>query len=520
MLPVVLGLLQGLGCTVVPDEDYCASDEDCQQRPGGMNSVCDEVLRICEPVPPGGCRRDEQCTNPERPRCDRTRSECVPCIPLGDSSTAPECAHFSDPPRPHCIQQGGGTRCVECLTHLDCPVSRPICDGHSCRPCREHRECGPETRCDDGTDQVGKPCRNSWVCISPDDGDDLKDRAGRCASNNPRTGRVVYAQHFPVMSDRCRDNWPGTYDQPRCTIDAAVARVLEDPARLRYLRLLGTIFPAPQQPLRGRDLRLVIVGAETKSLIRATVQDTRVLFQIGDGATVVLDQIRLIQDRPDTTAIRCSSGPGLHTSLTVRRSLVLGSTTDMNAGTQPAIFSSECDTSLLNSYVGAMEEGQPGHSVGVQLVGSDQRSYQIVGNIVAGNRGPALLLSAATLKFAFNTVVGNGRPGVFGGIDCSFGMALRLAHSIVVGNSRGMGIGQFSGSCSFDRVVVWPAPLPLAQGQIGASPELDRRFHLQPTSTACLDQVPPAPDLPERDIDGDVRPQGPALDIGADELVR
>lgn len=530
--------LPGLSCLAVPDELYCANSEVCRERASQACSkdmgdeaclraaerqFCDPVKRECDLLQPGSCVTDDQCPSPATARCDTTISKCVPCMPPQDGAPSMDCFHFTNPARPYCVNERQGSICAECMGNPDCPVSRPICDGNVCRPCREHKECGPEVVCDDPTDpsgNTGKPCRNSWVCMSALDAPELKDREGRCASNSPTTGRVIYVRQ--KTNNNCRDEGPGTPDQPLCTISKGVDLALSLPNRVRYVRLLGPILEAAA-PVTWDNARLVIVGAETKFDPRTTVRDVKTLFDItGKNASIVLDQLTLMEDKPNTTAVGCkASDPG--TSLTIRRSKVRGATTAANAmGFAPAIDSNGCDTVLLLNEIGAEQAGQPAHAAGVRFQGTEGRSYRVVGNLIAGNLGQALFLGASTgAELRFNTIVGNGRgAAAFGAVGCLAGTSARIGQSIVSDNTL-TGMSQFDLNCSltFEQVVVGPAEMGAA-GADRSAPNLDpKAFRLTPQSTACIDKVTPAPGYPNRDLDGTPRPEGAALDIGAFELV-
>jgi hypothetical protein len=511
-------VLAGLSCVLVEDPEYCENDDVCERR-GGPRMVCDAIDHFCVQVREGGCTRDAHCTSPTASVCDRRQNLCVPCRVEANSPTDGQnagCSHLQGPRRPYCVKQGGGTACVECLASPDCSRERPYCEASACRPCREHRECGPDVVAHDG-----KPAKGSWVCIGPDDGEDLRPFAGQCASNAPNGGLVVYANNSPIAG-MCNDD-PGNpgYTLPKCSLDAAIQSALGSRSR-PYVRLLGADFQAAGA-IDSRNARLIIIGAETRDLPRATVRDSNnILFQISGGANVTLDQLDLLQQTPGQTAVSCQSNPGVLTRLTIRRSWIAGSSQPGdpmpgNAGVRIG----NCQFTLLQSHVGIKDKaaGQKGHGSGISIADLDGRTYRLEGNIIAGNMGPALqmdtMVAQAAVVFRFNTVADNGRrPGLFGGIACPrFNQSIPIESSIVVGNQM-KDMSQFADQCQFDKVVAGTMQKP-AQGLITEDPQLDSRYHL--TRQNPRHKARPMPGALDRDIDNEPRPPGADWDIGADE---
>lgn len=486
----------------------CGSDADCQ-GPGRPGGVCHPVIKVCMPVVQPACMGSGECDDPLRPVCDLVRGRCVPCTEADGASQ--ECSDVSGSQRPYCVNMGSGTGCVECRTSLDCPTERPICDGNACRPCEAHGECGPRVRC-----ASGEICEDSWVCIGRDDlaGGELSRLAGQCAASGESLGQVVYAR-----STGCDDGSSGfTLSSPKCTLDAAV----DDARRTRrpYIRLIADGTLDGPLPLSGAETQLVIIGAPLPQVpARAVISAEGTVFNVRDGATVVLDGIDAIQGGMGEATVSCYAA-----QLRVRSSQVRSA---VPGGVGVALR--QCPGSgVENSQIG------PGPSIGIEVVADGLEGvYTIAGDIITGNTVAAVDLRAASpadVRLPFNTIVGNGRKGGGNGIRCPTSpvqVQPVFAYSIITGNgtpSTGSEEQfQTRGNCLFDRVVVGEAVRTPAAGQVAVDPSLTPDLRLRPAGSAamecCIDQISPMDGLLQMDIDGQRRPypRDGKWDLGADE---
>jgi hypothetical protein len=454
------------------------------------------------------CASHGECGDPLRPVCDLVRGRCVPCTEADGVSQ--ECSDVSGTRQPYCVNMGSGTGCVECRTSLDCPTERPICDGNACRPCEAHGECGPRVRC-----ASGEICEDSWVCIGRDDlpGGEHARLAGQCATSGESQGQIVYAR-----STGCDDSSPGfTLNSPKCTLDAAVDEARR--TRRPYVRLIADGTLGGPQSLSGAETQLAIIGAPLPQVpARAVVSAEGTVFDVRDGAAVVLDGVDLIQGAMGSATVSCYAAQLRIRGSQVRSAVPGGS----------AVMLRQCPgSSIENSQIG------PGPSTGVEIVADGLEGvYTIAGDIITGNTVVAVDLRAAgpaDVRLSFNTIVGNGRKGGGYAIRCPLSMIpVRpvFAYSIVSGNGTPSGSEeqfQNRNNCLFDRVAVGEAVRNPAAGQVAREPLLTPELRLRPAESAamecCIDQISPMDGLLQWDIDGQRRPypRDGKWDLGADE---
>lgn len=89
--------------------------------------------------------------DPDKPFCDEQTGLCAACLTPADcdggvchpeSKTCVGCVTLGDCPAPQVCDEQTGT-CVQCIDDAGCLATEdaPICDGGTCRGCREHGEC-------------------------------------------------------------------------------------------------------------------------------------------------------------------------------------------------------------------------------------------------------------------------------------------------------------------------------------------------------------------------------------------
>jgi hypothetical protein len=168
---------------------------------------------------------------------------------------------------------------------------------------------------------------------------------------------------------------------------------------------------------------------------------------------------------------------------------------------------------------------------GISISGAQ---FDVTNCFIIGNGGGASglggvdlsqILTAGTHRLDFNTIAANLGPitiAVNTGVNCTtIGTPLVFDSNIIYGNAVNGGGQQLGGSpmCSASYSDVGPDPATGATN-INAAPMFvsaaQNNFHLMASSPA-KDVADPAATLAD-DIDGDVRPQGPRRDMGADEI--
>ncbi len=150
--------------------------------------------------------------------------------------------------------------------------------------------------------------------------------------------------------------------------------------------------------------------------------------------------------------------------------------------------------------------------------------------IYKNNAGAGVQVVSSTPKIVNNTIADNAK----GGIDCSTNGNPEIINNIITGNGRGWGIWvQQGANPTIKYNNVWGSEYGTTgpaipdqtgiNGNISTNPDfLDNDandYHLDYYSP-CMNAGDPnyAPEANETDYDGDIRPMGQRIDIGADEV--
>lgn len=362
-----------------------------------------------------------------------------------------------------------------CDDNEQCAYTTPVCDIHRsmCVSCTADAECASQTCLPDGACAVPLDV----LYVAPDGSD---------------TATCMPGDHCSLI-------------RALALIDGTKSTIRLDPARYS---LAGTL-TLPD------DLHLVGRGAV---IDRSAASSGGGVLDLAAGTSISLDYVTVQGgDGSAGFGIRC-----VNAGLALREVAIRG-----NAG--PGVVGSECALAISHAEI----SGNGGIGVSAtdgtlalarsRVMGNrgggvavTRASYDLENDIIAGNGDAASLFggvlitqinAAADHAFAFNTVARNlAAQGMAAGVLCGVVAApLTFSSSIVVDNA---GLQVDGGNCAW-------AYSDLSTDPLFVDP-LHDNFHLQIASPA-RDAADPAATLAV-DIDGDARPQGPARDMGADEI--
>lgn len=444
----------------------------------GGSCIVDESPRYCDANTP--------CMDASRPFCDvegeyrasgGARNQCIPepgCQRGRCESDAPVCDIVSE-------------TCVGCREDEDCAgfEETGVCgiDG-ACVGCGEHAQCESDA-CNPLTGQCASEDEVLYVNSTVEAG------AGDCTKSFPCDDLIrVVPLVSPTRSivRMVQGNYTGSF-----TFELASVMILADP---------GTILTR----VPGEPTETLVVGAGTDLFLQG-------LIVRGAGNA-----------NGDVPAIRCENylAKG-ETRLRLDLALVSaapGSGIDaQNCAveiTRTVISENRFGISAAGGRVDVSRSEIAENTDGAMLVSGSALTFR--NNIVWGNGAAAddlppvalLLDLAAGSAFEHNTLVRNIVPNGLPALECSGD--LTLTNNIIYDNGDGPQVA----GCSHRSSLIGPVPHEdqRSEAPIFLDPGSDD-FHLDPSSPG-VDEGEPS-DVHE-DVDGDVRPQGAAPDIGADEL--
>ena len=406
--------------------------------------------------------------------CDEDTLACVGCLSDAECTTAEasvcgetnecgacatdaDCGHDGLPAA--CVAGVGCFACNEDDTESDdCTGAAPVCDATSreCRACTEHTECA------------------AGLCLD-----------GTC----PAEGDILWVDRD---DDACDDAGSGTSAAPFCQIQAAL-----DDGSGELIAVRDSVSPyAPIELSSGGTAFVIGVQPEgpTPRINQQLADDTAVAVKCINASTLTLVGVNASGNE--------DSGAGI--SATNCNLTLVGVTVSGNGGAG-LVASAGGNVTVRRSRF----SGNTGGGLGLNSVRAVVENTVIGGAGPEANGGPAASFGGCRIsnpmpgsRFINNTVVNNTAPGAAAdGIICI--SAVDIINSIVWDNEE----RDLSSMCNaVSSHVDGTAPGFAADG-----------YHLTAASTCCVDQGTDT-DAPADDIDGDERPCGESIDIGADEL--
>jgi hypothetical protein len=426
---------------------------------------------------------------------------------LPDAGLSARCESASDCVAPYdqCIEG----RCGQCATSDSCPIEAPVCSGdHECVACTLDAQCGSGV-CDDAS---GRCAAESAVVYVAKTG----SAQGTCTRATPCVG----VQQGIAATSVSRP-WvligPGTYSELVSIQDKSVGLVgagatMTDIAAPTQNAAVVTFKNAPAVTLRGLKVR----GAFGTSSAHGVT-----CFA---GSTDLTIEDAVIADN----AMRGVSG----CMVTMRRSTVSGNGDDgLYLGADSTIEESTIENNMglgLHLVGGTLTlrrsvvRGNKGGGID-QLLGS----IAIENTMIVGNGGASAAVGGVHINspskpptLRFSTIAANDASISGVGVTCEGSSgSFAFDDDIVWGNKTDSGEMQVAGSsCTWTHSVIGPGTA--VAGNVNTDPAFvdptNGDYHIRVVSPA-VDKADPSM-APAVDIDGDARPQGPAPDIGADEV--
>jgi Right handed beta helix region len=426
---------------------------------------------------------------------DTTNCMPAPVIdapPTTIDAKPPQCtatAACTSTTKPVCDLSGGNGVCVVCTTtaHALCQDTTPVCGtDHTCQPC-----------------QNAADCPNSSVCLAN----------GACAAE----ADVAYVDGAGTNNTICTKPMPCTKIASGLATQTALATARP------YLKIKGaiteavtivrdvTVFADPGASLtRGTPGAVVTISGTSV----VEIDDLTITASLGSGdaGILTLDTTALTLKR---ATLSKNKGNGIScggSSLTVS-----GSTFSENAFAGIA-----CTKGSVNVSSSTFTKNVAG---GLFATGG---TFDITNNFLYDNgdkdssdEGGVLLIpqGGTTNRFEFNTVVDNHArdfvTALSAGVACDV-TGFTAPNNIIARNDIHGDVNKpnanTSGKCTYPTSTIDK----LVTALMFVSPDADHDYHLKAGSSA-IDQATTTSSVTV-DAQGDMRPQGPAKDQGADEF--
>lgn len=558
---------------------YCDQNTPCQDR---SRPYCHLNQHRCSEVPVGPpCETEADCTNADAPVCFRgacvgcaSGHDCPASAPVCDDASLTcqactaegetlQCQLFDG--APFCLAGG----CSECRSAADCPAYRPVCDADllACRPCAAGADCESGV-CQMATGTCVDAAAVLYVAV---DGSDSADcaRDAPCATLERAIARATSERDWIHVA-------PGFY--PRAiTIDRDV-NIAGEPINGEPAQIASDAMDQPviavtggaQVTLESLVIRDAFGGSDVAYGVRCEQSSGLAMFQVqskgndgdgvhGFGCEMSISGAEISNNGDDGLVVEGGhafvtdsdlSGNGNDGALVFSgdaRIDLSGSTLNNNQASGAVVGAGGVgflDTSELSG------NGQDG----VVVINADLKMNRCT---VAGNQGGGLSATDTALQVFNNFILANGTipadgpPTGEGGVhihlttgEWNYG---RIEHNTVVGNAAAETLGaggiacdgagslalknnllslnhfnlvspetQVAGGCTHTFTLAYPRA-PAGQGNLQDRPVFvsPDDHHLRATSPG-IDAATPSDVM--TDVDGDARPQGPAPDMGADEV--
>lgn len=483
-----------LGCRQVDNAAFCCTTADSCARFGvtapdgcGDGLVCDDAAHTCLVPGTDHCSGPEDCS-PALPFC--VNEACAQCDGMmGCSATAPvcadlacgaciaetDCAGYATDGLPHCETTGAKAgQCVSCRSGADgagdcADPNAPICDQNACRGCAVDDECASNV-CDTSTGAC--VAENTVIYVAAGGTGTTCTQGMPCGSFALGLAQVTGLRKTIKVA-------PGSYSEA-VAIAGKTVTIIGNGAELNRTT------SGPIIDISGEPTAVTIIGMRLHDALGSSSGDGVKCAQTGGSApSVTLQQMTL--DTNNSKGVSATS-----CNLTVQRSTIKS-----NPGGGIAVtggqFTIENNMLFLN--------GSTASTVGGVLVSQ------------IGTTG--------THVFRFNTLSLNAAgSGINSGVDCSsIGLPLTFSNSIVYGNAVVGGGKQVGGNnCAWTYSAISDSVNGMGNttDDPGFADAGQHDYHLS-ASSLLKDRADPTATL-MIDFDGDVRPQGTARDIGADEI--
>ena len=454
VLVVLAGTVAATSCFRGHDDLFCETNVDCK----------DPALQFCTgPIPEIG-RQANTCVA-EQPilRCNAATPVCADpaliCDPLLE--LCGECTMASD-----CAGKAAGAICLDGVAHEQ---------AHQCG-CLDHTDCSS----------------SSLIC---------ETGKGACASADD----VIYVKLNGGMDSAIC----GSKSSPCLTISQGIAQATMP--NQQWVHVASGLYT---EPIRIYARNIKLVGEPGVEVIHASVGQSVVV--VSGDSNVEIDGF--LVEGGEQAGETGGHGIDCQTStLQVRRS-----TLKLNKGN--GIHALGCKLTVEQSEIG--NGPNQGNAEGGIFI--DEGEFALVNNIIADNGsttgdtsgfGGVLIQGGARGTLEFNTITSNtmASNGDSAGVQCfqSATNAFTPSNNLIQGNTPAA-IQVQGMNCTWRYTAFGPMdPAGENTTSMPCSLAADRR--LMTGDTACKDRADPNATV-KVDIDGNIRPAGPAPDIGASEL--